>query len=80
MFCKKHDRYCATYLFRTGHLCPVCLIEERDELAHLVNSLANIIINRGTRLKFLSQNELDVANDAIERVVPLLKGDKASER
>lgn len=78
MICQKHIHVKAPYP------CAICLIEERDELAHLVNSLANIIIDSSFTsaavpptpvFDGVSSNDLDVANDAIERVVPLLKGE-----
>lgn len=65
MTCRKHNH------LRTSHLCAYCLLEERKELASLVNSLANIVIDGD-----ISSNDLDVANDAIDRVVDLLEGDR----
>ena len=63
MICKKHNH------LRSSHLCAYCLLEERKELARLVNSLAVIIIDSPS-----SSNDLDAANEAIELMIPLLLG------
>jgi hypothetical protein len=44
-----------------------------SQLVSMVNSLANIIIEASGKDGYLSSNDLDYANDCLDKVIPLLK-------
>lgn len=44
-----------------------------SQLVSMVNSLANIIIEASGKDDYLSSNDLDYANDCLDKVIPLLK-------
>ncbi len=62
-------------------ICPIKAVEHRvhptggthSQIVPMVNSLANIIIEASGKDGYLSSNDLDFANDCLDKVIPLLK-------